>query len=624
MGAQQSVAIIPTPASLQMGKGYFTWNAGTQVRAEAGTDTVLLFLNQYLQQHGKHTLAIVKGKTKQPVIHITQQGSALLPADGYRLSITPDSITLTGKAAGLFYGMQSLLQLLPVKIEEQLRLPCLTIEDHPRFGYRGLMLDVSRHFFTVDQIKELLNWMAYYKLNRFHWHLTDDQGWRLEIKRYPKLTQTGAWRVPRIEFGGNTKPPQPGEKATDGGFYTQDQVRDIIRYAAERHIEVLPEIDVPGHSMAAIAAYPELCVTRDTTIKVNPGSGFAKWFKGGFEMYVDNTLNPINEQVYRFLDGVFTEVAALFPSQYIHIGGDECYKGFWEKDSSVQLFMRQHQLPNAHALQAYFISRLNKIIQSKGKKLIGWDEILQGEVNEQVAVMNRFGEKGAITQTRKGLDIVLAPGGNGFYFDYAQSTSDMEPSSHGGNAPLWKSFVFNPEYAALSEADKKHILGVEACIWTEHIPSTSKLYYMALPRLLGLAETGWAMQARKSYASFVKSVLPAHLERFDQVGLNYRVPTATAYSDTTIRDTAFTLIAEPPLPEAKVYFTVNGIHPSEADHLYLGPVALSVPKGKKMVIKTVVITPSGKRSVITKAVLDADARQTTGAKVPAEVPDGAP
>ena len=603
-------AIVPTPASVKVGKGGFVLNAKTIIRADAAEYNTTGFFTRYLLNTWKFKANVIAGPAKagakQPVVYITNKGSEELHAEGYRLSITPDSIMLIGKGAGLFYGIQTLLQLFPVDVRETAVLPCLVIEDQPRFGYRGLMLDVSRHFFSIEQIKDLLDLMAFYKLNRFHWHLTDDQGWRLEIKSCPKLTQVGAWRVPRIEFGGNTLPPQAGEKATDGGFYTQQQVKDIIRYAADRHIEVLPEIDVPGHSMAATAAYPELCVTRDTAIKVNPGSSFAKWFShGGFEMYVDNTLNPADERVYSFLDKVFSEVAALFPCKYIHIGGDECYKGFWEKDTGVQAFMKKKNINNTIGLQGYFISRLNDIIRSKGKKLIGWDEIFQDSMSNHVAIMNRFGEKGATVQTSKGLDIVLAPGGSGFYFDYAQSTSDMEPSSHGGNAPLRKSFMFDPEYESLSAEDKKHILGVEACIWTEHIFSTSKLFYMALPRLLGLAETAWSLQPNKSYQQFSDSVLPVHLQRFDKTGINYRVPTATDYIDTTIIASSYTFTARMPFAGAKVYFSLNNKLPSDADHLYTGPVIIRVPGGKKMVIKAIVITPSGRRSVVSRTVIDA-------------------
>jgi len=311
-------ALVPAPRMVNMDKGSFIFSAATVIKTDAEGQRAVQFLTDYLLHTWNFKNKVLAGPARttnrQPEVIITTKSSEQLPDEGYKLSVNPAGITLTGKGAGLFYGLQTLLQLFPVQTRATAAIPCLNIEDAPRFGYRGLMLDVSRHFFTVKEIKDLLNLMAYYKLNRFHWHLTDDQGWRLEIKSYPKLTQVGAWRVPRLEFSDNTLPPQPGEKATDGGFYTQEQVKEIVRYAAERHIEILPEIDVPGHSMAALAAYPELCVTHNPDIRVNPGSSFAKWFpQGGFEMYIDNTLNPTDERVYRFLDKVLGEVAALFP-----------------------------------------------------------------------------------------------------------------------------------------------------------------------------------------------------------------------------------------------------------------------------------------------------------------------
>ncbi|MBS1662823.1 MAG: family 20 glycosylhydrolase [Bacteroidetes bacterium] len=580
-----------------MGKGHFVFGPKTVVRGE--DERLVRVFTGYLRGKWKFD-----NRTGSSVVYLNSRGAESLPAEGYRLSITPDSIIVTGRGAGLFYGIQSLIQLFPNGSEAAAVLPCLTIEDWPRFRYRGFMLDVSRHFFTVGQVKELLDWMAFYKLNRFHWHLTDDQGWRLEIKSHPKLTSVGAWRVPRIEFGGNTLAPKPGEKATDGGFYTQEEVREIIRYAADRFIEIVPEVDVPGHSLAAIAAYPELSVTRDSSSKVNPGSTLATWFpQGGFKMHVDNALNPSDEKVYRFLDDVFGEVAALFPGKYIHIGGDECYKGYWEKDSAVQAFMHRSGIGNATALQAYFISRLDGIIRSKGKTLIGWDEICQGDSLGNETVMNRFGEKAAIAQIRQGRDIVLAShdGNSGLYFDYTQSTSDMEPSHHGSNAaPLWHSFLLDPEYGSL---DKKHILGVEACLWTEYVSSADKMYYMTFPRLLGVSETGWSQQARKSWPSFAEKDLPVHLERFDKAGVNYRVPPATGYIDTVIETSSYTFVATTAVPGAKVYFTLDGSFPSEAAHLYTAPILIVAPAGKKVTLRTIVITPAGRRSIVTKAVI---------------------
>ncbi|NLU92024.1 family 20 glycosylhydrolase [Chitinophaga sp. Ak27] len=601
-------ALIPAPRTVQSDTGSFVFSARTLISIDVAEARTVQFFTDHLRRSTRFDNKVVAhaDNSSQPELLITNKGAAQLPEEGYRLQVTSTRITLTGKGAGLFYGMQTLLQLLPMQAKDTILIPCMRIEDAPRFSYRGLMLDVSRHFFTVKEIKNLLDLMAAYKLNRFHWHLTDDQGWRLEIKRYPKLTEVGAWRVPRLEFGDKTLPPQPGEPATDGGFYTQEEVKEIIRYAAGRHIEILPEIDVPGHAMAAIAAYPELCVTRNPHIKVNPGSSFAKWFStGGFEMYVDNSLNPTDEKVYEFLNNVFEEVAALFPYPYIHIGGDECYKGFWEKDTAVLHFMKQHQLRDAHALQGYFISRLNKIILSKHKKMIAWDEVAASNPDGNFTVMNRFGEKGAIAQTRRGLDIILAPGGNGFYFDYAQSLSDQEPSSHGGNAPVWKTYQYNPEYPALSQTDKQHILGVEACLWTEHIPDVSKLQYMLLPRMLALAETGWSAETVKSYPRFAGTALPVHLLRFDKAGINYRVPAVFDDVDTTIVTATFKLtIAQPPVPGAKVYYTLNNRPPGDYDHLYTEPVTICIPKGKAITLKTIVITPAGRRSIVTRTLLD--------------------
>ncbi len=274
-----------------------------------------------------------------------------LGKEGYSLVSTPERVTIqANQAAGLFYGVQSLLQLLPAEIashskkEQTWSIPVVSVVDFPRFGWRGIMLDVSRHFFTKQEVKDYIDQMARYKYNVLHWHLTDDEGWRIEIKSYPKLTEVGAWRVPRTGTFGSHTPAKAGEAPTEGGFYTQDDIREVVQYAAERFVQIMPEVDVPGHSMAAVAAYPELSVTKDPNTKVNPGSSFSKWFGAGkFEMYIDNTLNPTDEKVYQFLDKVFGEIAPLFPFEYIHMGGDECYKGYWERDATVQAFMKKKQ-----------------------------------------------------------------------------------------------------------------------------------------------------------------------------------------------------------------------------------------------------------------------------------------
>lgn len=612
-----NLSIVPYPRSLKQEKGIFTFSASTIIKVDRKGEKEVEFLRLFLLENWGYRNPIVTGRKESAasLLEITEEGTEGFKPEQYELTVSTDKIMLRGKGAGLFYGIQSLIQLFPNERSGTAELPCVTIKDAPRFGYRGLMLDVSRHFFTVQQVKDLLDLMAHYKLNRFHWHLTDDQGWRIEIKSYPKLTEVGAWRVPRLgDFNQMIDPPQPGEKASDGGYYTHEEIREVIQYASDRHIEVLPEIDVPGHCMAAIAAYPELSVTKNSETKVNPGSSFAKWFPaGGFEMYVDNTLNPTDENVYSFLDKVLGEVAQLFPYEYIHIGGDECYKGFWEKDPGVKAFMSRMNIKDMHALQSYFMGRVNQIVRSKNKKLIGWDEILEGGKNEGIAVMNRFGEKSARVQAKQKIPLVMAPGNQGLYFDYAQSASDMEPINHGGFSPLWKSYNYNPVPSGLSKIEENYILGVEGCIWTEHIGTISKLQYMMLPRLLGLAEAGWTTPENKDYDSFSKNRLPKHLQRFDKLGYNYRVPTPTTYTDTTMVGERFNFNFTPAVPGAKIYYTLNGKQPGDADHEYKGPMTFTLKPGQRRTLKTIVITPAGRRSVVSSSVMKG-AENSTGTR----------
>ncbi|MDQ7949775.1 MAG: family 20 glycosylhydrolase [Pedobacter sp.] len=603
-GQSKTESIIPAPLSVQHMDGNFIFNANTSFSIRVKDAAPVQFFRDYLRAHTQiHVLKMMPKEKNATQIIFTDAETANMAEEGYELTIAPKTITVRAKKAGLFYAIQTLIQLFPGQNATSAVLPCTKIVDRPRFGYRGLMLDVSRHFFTVDEIKGLLDLMAAYKLNRFHWHLTDDQGWRIEIKSFPKLTSVGAWRVPRKDFYG-ADAPQPGELATDGGFYTQEQVKDVVRYAAARNIQVLPEIDVPGHFMAAIAAYPELSVTKNPDTKVNPGSSFAKWFAtGGFEMYVDNTLNPTDEKVYQFLDQVFEEVAALFPYEYIHIGGDECYKGFWEKDAGVKDFMQKKGIKDMHGLQVYFTKRISEIVRSKHKKAIGWDEIDDGALGDGVAIMNRFGEKGALDQAKRKVNLVMAPGGNGLYFDYAQSASEMEPINHGGNDPVWKTYAYGVDYAKMAPEDKSYIQGVQACIWTEGMSSMRKVQYMLLPRMLALAEIGWTELSNKDHGRFADQAMPEHLARFDRLGLNYRIPTAFNYTDTTLVGQEFKFTLKPPIPGSKIFYTLNNRFPSEADHEYTEPITVRLLENKRTVLKTIVVAPSGKRSVVTRTVM---------------------
>lgn len=584
---------IPAPLKVQYQSGSFIVSRQTTIKNVGSADKAAQLLRTYLDK---------AGTGKANVIELTSKGAESLPPEGYQLTITPQRITVTGKGAGLFYGVQSLLQLFPVAINGNATLPCLTIEDAPRFGYRGLMLDVSRHFFTIPEVKDLIDLMAAYKLNRFHWHLTDDNGWRVEIKKYPRLTSVGAWRVPRYLHYGANEDPLPGEAATDGGFYTQEEIRSVVKYAADRYIQILPEIDVPGHSLAAIAAYPELSCTQDTSAKVNPGTNFSRWYGNGkFEILLDNTLNPANEKVYQFLDDVFTEIAALFPYEYIHIGGDECYKGFWEKNAGVQALMKEKQLKNSEEVQSYFTSRIVQLLKQKGKKVIGWDEILEGGLASDAAVMSWRGENGGIEAAKLKHEVIMSPSTNGLYFDYGQSAADLLPASAGGSS---KFYDYDPVPHALTTSEQPYILGVQGNIWTEFILTVQKIQYMTLPRLMALAEIGWTATNNKDYHSFSENRLPQHLAKFDQLGYNYRVPVAFLPADTTLKGERFSFHLKPAIPGAKIYFTLDGSTPGINDREFVNAPVFIIPPDEKRTFQTIVVTPSGKRSAVTKVVLE--------------------
>ncbi|HSK12448.1 MAG TPA: beta-N-acetylhexosaminidase, partial [Phnomibacter sp.] len=389
--------LIPAPVRFAPGTGNFIIDGSAGVVSpDRELNDVAIWFSDHMRNKG---LNLAKERPVRPImLSLSAQAIPALGDEGYQLDIKPEMIHLVAnKPAGIFYGLQSLLQMIPVSIAgNAAAIPSCSITDHPRFGWRGLMLDVSRHFFTVDEVKQYIDLMVQYKMNVLHWHLTDDNGWRIEIKSYPKLAEVGGCRVVRYGTFGDRIDPRRGEPATDCNYYTQEQIRDVVNYAKARHVTIVPEIDVPGHSLAAIAAYPELSITKQPQM-VNPGSKFSEWYSDGtFKMLLDNTLNPADEKVYEFLDKVFGEVASLFPGTYIHAGGDECYHGYWEKSPEVQAFMKKNGIRDVHGMQSYFMKRVAKIIESKGKRMIGWDEILDGGLAEGAAVMSWRGMKGGI------------------------------------------------------------------------------------------------------------------------------------------------------------------------------------------------------------------------------------
>lgn len=518
-----AVSVIPQPVSFTLGNGSFLIpdtiniivNDNEEIWGLAGRLADRLQKNAGIK-------AIIKPATNTSAtshaIHLNLLPAAnSLPKEGYRLAISPGSITLSApQPAGIFYGIQTLLQLLPIdRLHSPVSVPVLTIEDYPRFGWRGLMLDVARHFFTKQEVKDFIDEMAAYKFNLLHWHLTDDQGWRIEIKSLPKLTEVGAWRVEKTGTFGTFSPPAPNEPRNYGGFYTQDDIREIIQYAKERYIDILPEVDVPGHSLAAIASYPELSCTPGK-YAVNSGEKLMVWPPGGhFYGLIDNTLCPANEKTYKFMDKVFTEIAALFPFEYIHMGGDETARNFWEKSAQVKALMKKEKLKNLDEVQSYFVKRIEQIINSKGKKMIGWDEILDGGLAPNAAVMSWRGMKGGIEAARQGHEVVMSPT-DFAYIDYMQGDIILEPPVY-STLRLKKAYQFEP---LPDLVDPVLIKGGQANLWTEQIYNVRHRQYMEWPRAMAIAEALWSPKKARNWNNFAARV-EQQFPRLEAAGIKY-------------------------------------------------------------------------------------------------------
>jgi hexosaminidase len=563
----QNINIIPQPKKVEMGKGYFMINEKTPI---VYNDQQLKFLAEY-------TAAVIKSlnniqlpakshggtRPSAKAINLIIDPKIHTAKEGYVLSISSKEISIKAiTSQGLFYGVQSLLQLIPVDGDR--KVPALDIKDEPRFSWRGLMLDVSRHFFTIDEVKRLIDQMVVYKFNILHLHLTDDQGWRLEIKKLPELTKVGAWRVPRTGLWWERDRPQEGEKASYGGFYTQDEIKDLIGYASKRHVNIMPEIDVPGHSLAAIAAYPYLSSSK-LTYKVNPG---CKFF--GID---DNALCAGKESTYEFLDIVFSEVAELFPFEYIHIGSDECYKGFWEKCDECKKIMTDNQLKDVNELQSYFIKRLEKMLQQKGKKLMGWDEILEGGLAPNATVMSWRGMDGGIAAAKANHHVVMTPQ-NYTYLDLYQGDPAIEP-------PTYSMLRLNTVYAfepVPSGIDSTFILGGQGNLWTESVPTFRHAEYMFWPRSFALAEVLWSPRTNKNWNSFIART-EKHLYRLSKADINF----ATSFYDAIItpsKDEKGNLLIQlgTEIDGLKIYYSFDNTYPDHHSALYQQREKLTIPK----------------------------------------------
>jgi hexosaminidase len=582
----QQLGLIPLPREVKMSTGAYALPQKINIYAVSPDErNVAGLLQGMLAALGKTATLTTNRQTAQ--IRLTTSRVAPTP-EAYQVVVGADGIGITASGgAGLFYGVQTMLQLLPPRPAATTSVPYVRIADEPAFRWRGAMLDVSRHFFSVEFLKRYIDLLAAYKLNTFHWHLTDDQGWRIEIQKYPKLTQVSAFRKETL-IGAQQTFKTPAEFKYDGtpygGFYTQEQIRDVVAYAKKRYVTIVPEIEMPGHSVAILAAYPELAC--------KPGP-YETWTMWGVN---ENIVCP-TEPTFRFFEDVLTEVCALFPGQYIHIGGDEAPKARWKESVAVQDIMRRENITDVEKVQGWFNRRIEKFLASKGKKLIGWDEILEGGIPSSAAVMSWRGEKGGIEAAKAGHDVVMAPTTN-LYIDYGQNPqphSPYEPLMIGGYIPLDKIYNYNPLPGELTPDEQKHILGPQANMWTEYITTPQKVEYMLFPRLLAISEVGWTPAASKSYAAFVPR-MSQHFARLDAKKVNYRVPEPLGLDSTSLVQqggkAVFTLRSL--VPGSQIRYTLDGKLPDETTELYTKPFA--VPQGRQLTVRAVTIAPNGRKS----------------------------
>lgn len=600
MPYNQGINVIPKPLSLVQNEGSFKVTKSTKFYASTPeAKTIATFFASKIESSTGYDLAISEEEVSSNAIALLIDNSLEVNDEGYTLDATDKLVSIKAKTAkGLFYGMQTLMQLLPAEIESTTvvngiawTLPCVTIKDEPRFAYRGIMLDPCRHFIPVENIKKQLDVLALFKINQFHWHLTEDQGWRIEIKKYPKLTEIGSKRV-------------DGEGTEYSGFYTQEQIKEVVAYASERFINVIPEIELPGHALAAISAYPELSCKGDSL------SPRVIW---GVE---EDVYCAGKEETFKFLEDVIAEVVTLFPGEYFHIGGDECPKVRWEKCPLCQKRMRENKLKNEHELQSYFVQRIEKVLASHGKKMIGWDEILEGGLAPSATVMSWRGEDGGIAAASMDHDVIMTPGSNGMYLDHYQGDSKIEPVAIGGYTLLEKTYSYNPVPDTLVGLGKSNFVkGVQGNIWSEYMYTTDLMEYRIYPRILAVAEIGWTPLEGKDYKDFERRIDNA-LVRLDSHGINYHIP-QPEQPGGSINFVAFTdkaTLEFKTTRPVKVVYTTDGSEPTATSAVYSTPLEFN----ESATLKIRSVLPSGKMSPVRTITVEkqtlAPAKEVTATK----------
>ena len=521
--------IIPKPMSQELNHGQFVLDSDVGLLYNEEFKVSAEFFKNFIESSG-----LIKLKSQKSGRNISFISDSNVKKEGYYIQVTPDNILIGSSTdVGAFYAVQTLRQLLPVGFEDKTfrepkaAIQCYTIQDEPRFSYRGMHLDVSRHMFPLEFIKKYIDALAMLKMNTLHWHLTDDQGWRIEIKQYPKLQEIAAFR------NGTIVGHYPGSKNDNqkhGGFYALEEIKEVVNYAAKRHVNVIPEIEMPGHASAAIAAYPFLSCfpEKPTEIPNGMGSNNSQLQQENGEIKLvqetwgvfDDIFCAGKESTFVFLENVLDGVAELFPSKYIHIGGDEAPKTHWKQCPNCQKRMKDEDLKDEHELQSYFITRIEKYLNSKGKEIIGWDEILEGGLAPNATVMSWRGEEGAVTAAKQHHNVILTPN-NYCYFDHYQSKDiDNEPLAIGGFTPLDEVYEYNPIPEELNEEEAKYVLGAQGNVWTEYILTPEQVEYMVFPRILAMSEVDWTSLENKDYQDFENRTM-AFFKRLDALGINY-------------------------------------------------------------------------------------------------------
>ncbi|HCA79114.1 MAG TPA: beta-N-acetylhexosaminidase [Bacteroidetes bacterium] len=584
---EPAIAVIPKPLSMKKESGTFNVSRTTVVAVDEGVPELRRLaddLSLRLRTATGFPVPVVS-KSGSNAIRLAIVSDSELGDEGYRLSVSKKAVVIeAGKPAGVFYGVQTLLQLLPPDVEKSAvtagptwSIPCVRIEDKPRFPWRGMHLDVGRHFFSKDSVKRYIDMMASYKMNTFHWHLTEDQGWRIEIKKYPRLTSVSAWRR-----------ESNGDGIPHGGFYSRDEVREVVQYAKDRFITVVPEIEMPGHSQAALAGYPELSCSGGP-------------FKVGTDWGVINDVFCAgNEKTFKFLEDVIDEVTGLFPGAFLHIGGDECPKLRWSNCKRCQDRIAGLGLKNEDELQSYFIKRIEGMLNARGKRLVGWDEILEGGLAPNATVMSWRGIKGGIEAAKSGHDVVMTPTSY-CYFDYYQGAVG-EPAAMGGFLPIDSVYAYEPVPDVLTAEEAHHILGAQGNVWTEWIPDYRHAEYMATTRMMALSEVVWSAKSRRNFEDFLRRIIP-HYQRLSNRDINYRVPTPLGVGGRKIilRDTVAAITS--PVPGATIYYTLDGSDPTPGSAIYSSPIAIN---GDRVLKASLQFPGSRMSNPITTAFLTVD------------------